>query len=181
MAYLVAAVVIVGLLGLVNMVFSFGVIRRLREHTEILNELRSGATHATMLSAGETIAAFEARSIDGEPVSSALLRETTLVGVFSAGCSPCKEQLPRFVERARAHPGGRERVLAVVVSADDAAAAPYLDDLTGVATIVREADDGPVANAMGVKGFPAVSLIAADGLVLASGLSVAAIEEPARA
>ncbi len=171
MAFLVASVVLVGALGVVNLLFSFGVIRRLREHTEILNQL-GGQPHSVILEPGQTVADFAATTVDGRPVSVNAVDGPTLVGFFTPGCTSCQTKLPSFVEYAWEHPGGRERVLAVIVGENDEDTAPYVTDLNGTAHVVRDVDGGPVHKAFGVQGFPAFALIDLDGVVLASGSDV---------
>lgn len=181
MAVLVAAVVVVGLLGLVNLLFSFGVIRRLRVHTEILDSLSQrgpgGEPLAVMLEAGSTIADFDSDTVAGERVSRDDLVGTTLVGVFSPGCSGCEAQLGRFVEYAAAHPGGRGHTLAVVVG-EEANSASYVEQLGPVARVVRESPDGPVSKALAVRGFPAFALVDGDR-VRVSGVDVGALSSAA--
>lgn len=168
MTFLVAAIVVVGVLGVVNLLFSFGVIRRLREHTEILNEI-GGRAGSVMLEPGQKVAGFEAATVDGAPVALAAAGGPALVGFFTPGCGPCSAKLPAFVELAREHPGGRDRVFAVVLSHDDAEAAPYVQDLAAVAQVVRGVEGGPMPKAFGVQGFPAFAVVDADSVVLASG------------
>jgi hypothetical protein len=176
MALLVAAVILVGLLGLLNLVFALGVIRRLREHTEILNRLGGGGGGAVMSGPGSRIGDFSATTVAGEPVSSNLIADGgLLVGFFSIGCEHCTTQLPRFVERSREHPGGRDRVFAVVVADESQDPQPYLEQLAGSARVALEEPAGPVAHAFDVQGFPAFALVDADGVVLASASDVAAI------
>src|SRR6266508_1061488 len=122
MALLVAAVTVVGALGVVNLIFSLGVIRRLREHTEILDRLAAGGGaqgESVMLRPGETVGDFVATTMDGERVSRGALVGSTLVGFFSPDCAPCEERLPEFVDHAEHHPGGRRQVLAVIVAQDE--------------------------------------------------------------
>lgn len=185
MPYLVAAVVVVGLLGLVNLLFAFGVVRRLREHTDLLDKLgnRSGGeAGAVMLEAGSTVEEFDTVTVDGDRVSRADLvasAGTTLVGVFSPGCSACEAQLGEFVEYAAAHPGGRDRTLVVVVG-PDAESASYVERLEASARVVREDRDAPggsggsLSKALGVRGFPAFALVDGDQ-VRASGFQVAGL------
>jgi AhpC/TSA family protein len=173
MAALTAAIVLVGLLGLVNLVFSFGVIRRLREHTEILDKLsqrRSGERIDAIIEVGRTVADFDTHTVDGERVSRDDLAGTTLVGVFSPGCPACEEQMGDFIAYARAHPGGRSQVLAVVVGAETESAS-YVERLEGAARVVREPVGGPVSTALAVRGFPAFALVDGD-LVSVSGFAV---------
>jgi hypothetical protein len=172
MVVLVAAVVLIGLLAVANLVLTFGVIRRLREHTELFG--RMGPMNApTMLSSGSRVGEYTATTLDGAQVSSADGGGHQLVGFLSLGCQPCTEKLPVFVERARAYPGGRGRVLAVVVGADDDGdAASYVDQLSPVARVVREEPNGPLQTVFHVQGYPAFGVIDDAGVVLTSGVDV---------
>ena len=182
MAIVVAALVLVGLLGIVNLIFSFGVIRRLREHTATLDRLSHGSAGGTeqpvMNAAGTTVGEFAASTVDGEPVSRDRLSDPTMVGFFSPSCAPCRERMPQFVERA--HQYDRDQVLAVVVAQeDDTNAAGVVAELNGVARVVREPDSGPISTAFGVHGFPALGLVGPQGELLASGFELSALPVPA--
>jgi len=182
MAIVVAALVLVGLLGIVNLIFSFGVIRRLREHTTLIDGLShggaGGAGQAVMNAAGTTVGDFAVSTVDGERVTNDELSDPTLVGFFSPSCAPCRERMPQSVERA--HQYARDHVLAVVVAPDDDADAPTLvAELTGVARVVRESDSGPISTAFGVHGFPALGLVGPQGELLASGFELSALPVPA--
>jgi hypothetical protein len=149
----------VGVLGLVNLLFLFGVIRRLREHTETLGRLdQAGDSLKAMPDPGTTIADFEANTVDGQRISSGDFAGTTLVGVFAPGCAPCELQLDPFVEYAAAHPGGRGQTLAVVVGEDDDPA-PYIEHLAPAARVVQEPRNGPVSMALSVRGYPVFALV----------------------
>ncbi|KOX16328.1 redoxin family protein [Nocardiopsis sp. NRRL B-16309] len=170
--------VLVGALCLLNLLLTVGVIRRLKEHTALIGELRSSASGAPvqiMLPAGEEVGDFSARTTDGAAVSRGTLGGETLVGVFSPGCSACAEQMPLFTELAASFPGGRDRVLAVVVG-DAEESAEEVAALTPVARVVQEAHGGDASAALGVNGFPALARIDAAGRVLASGYSVSDVE-----
>lgn len=184
MPVLVAAVVVVGLLGLANLLFTFGVVRRLREHTELLSERSGGsggevvrrlpAGHEVALVAGSEVPAYTTTTVDGEEVSSDGPAAPTLVGVFAPGCSACTEQLSSFLAFARKQPGGRDRVLAVV-SGDPDDQPPYVDQLRSVARLVVGQPGGSVTDALQVRGYPAFAVIE-DGVVRSSGFQVAALE-----
>lgn len=176
MANLVAAVIVVGLLGVVNLVFSFGVIRRLREHTEILNRLHSGPVRV-MVRAGGRVGEFSAVAVDGTAVSQPSLGADTLVGFLSTTCPACVERLPEFIRFARNHTGP---VLGVVVGNGDEAAT-LVQALDGVATVVQEPNGGPMAVAFEVTAFPAFGLLDAGGVVRASGLAPSALTATAPA
>lgn len=179
MAILVSAIVVVGVIGLVNLVLLFGVIRRLREHGDALASA-AGAAGREMMTTG-TAVDFSATTVDGRVVSTGSLTDANLLGVFSTTCAPCLSALPAFVERAAAQPGGRDHVLTLVVGDGEAEAAPFLSALAGVAKVVREPIHGPMATAFGVTGYPAFGLVDGDGIVRFSSASPAGLPEPATA
>src|SRR5579863_5118363 len=66
MLVLTAAVIIVGILCLLDMLLTFGVIRRLREHSELLRTRQFGdETPVISLSAGQVPAEFAVTADDG--------------------------------------------------------------------------------------------------------------------
>lgn len=179
MDYSAVATALVGVLAAVNLLFTFGVIRRLREHTAELAKLRSGGAgrddSAVALPAGSRIGDFLAESVDGHPVTLDSLGSRPLVGFFSPSCSPCKERLPGFVAHAASRPGGRDGILAVIAGSPDEAAA-LLEQLRPVATVVVEPDRGPVQQAFAVDGFPAF-VLAEGGRVQVSDFELASITD----
>jgi hypothetical protein len=177
MMFLVAAVVLVGLLAAANLLFTVGVVRRLREQTRELAELRSGriAGGDVALTVGTPVGEFAATSVDGHPVTLAGLGDRPMVGFFSMACSACVERLPAFLAFAAARPGGRDRLLAVVVGQADAAAS-LVRQLEPVATVVVEPERGPIQQAFEVTGFPAFVLVR-DGVAQASGYDLTPVAE----
>jgi hypothetical protein len=167
-AVLATGLVIVGAVAVLNLLLTFGVIRRLREHTDLLAN-GGGASRGvpTMVGVGESIAPFTATAVDGSLVSLDRFVGLTLVGVFAPGCEACEEKLPVFVKQAGGFPGGRQNVLALVVASDDGEAASYVDALAEVAVVVREDHDGPVSAALGITGFPSFAHV--DGGVVRAG------------
>ncbi|MET8039895.1 hypothetical protein ABZU25_03390 [Micromonospora sp. NPDC005215] len=164
MDYSAIATTLVGVLAAVNLLFTFGVISRLREHTAELAKIRSGGARDdsnVALPAGSRIGDFTAESVDGRPVALDLLGSQPLVGFFSPSCTPCKERLPGFLAHAASRPGGRDSILAVVAGSPEEAA-DLVDQLQPVATVVVESDRGPVQQAFAVDGFPAFVLVAGD-------------------
>jgi hypothetical protein len=163
---LTTVTIAVGLLGVVNLLFSFGVLRRLREHTEILSRLNSVPERA-MAPAGGRVGEFSVVAVDGTAISPQSLGADTLVGFVSTTCPACVEQLPEFVRFAKDHTGP---VLGVVVGSGDEAVT-MARALDGVATVVREPHQGPMAVAFEVKAFPAFGMLEAGGVVRASGFA----------
>ncbi|WP_431932896.1 TlpA disulfide reductase family protein [Nonomuraea jabiensis] len=160
MPYLIVAVVLVGVLCLLNLLLTVGVIRRLRKRAA------SAASAPTMqegLAIGEKIPEFAATTTDGEPISHELIEGPALIGFFSPSCQPCRELMPRFIDHARRTPAA---VLAVVVSdGDKEGVADDVERLAEVARVVVEAPHAAVQSAFQVAGYPTVFEIGADGSV----------------
>jgi hypothetical protein len=177
----IAAVAVVGALCLLDLVLTFGVIRRLREHTTMLAENRGHGLPGPPVigvAQGELPGTFAAVTRDGEHVDdSAALR---VVAFFSTRCSICPERVPPFLEYLAARHIDRASVLAVVVG-DDSEPAPYLESLAEFAQVCLEQEDGEVAKAFKVAGYPAFCLLGGDGTVLASGYDPQTLPEPALA
>lgn len=150
MAVLIAVVVLVGFIAFVDLVLTLGVVKRLREHTELL--AGAGGMPETV-AVGAEVGDFTATSVDGEMVSSALTPADTVVAFFSPTCQPCKEKLPKFTEYARSLPGGRDRALAVVVGSAEEGA-EFIERLSPVARVVAENREGPLHTAFGTAAYP---------------------------
>ena len=171
LALLTAVAVLAGALCLLNLVLTLGVVRRLREHAVLLAKLQPAAAPNPMLAVGEQVGSFETVTVDGHPVSRDALDGPTLLGIFSPNCSACAERLPKFVDLAGGYPGGRERVLAVVVG-DEHGAAAQVRALAPVARVVVEDADGAISQAMGVRGYPAFGVLDEGGHVLSAGTNL---------
>jgi hypothetical protein len=164
MTYLVGSVVLVGVLCVVDLVLTFGVIRRLRLHGTLL----AGHTphHAEeTIPVGSVVGDFAVTTPDGERLTRADLTGRTLVGFFAPDCAACHERVPEFVDHAALFPGG---VLAV------AAGGPVETEalsatLGEVARVVVERHDGGLHTAFSVAGYPSLCLLDANSTVIASG------------
>jgi thiol-disulfide isomerase/thioredoxin len=168
MPYLLAAIVPVAVLVVLDLVLTLGVVRRLRAHGELLSRLTTGGlARQLILGVGRSPATADVTTVDGGPLSTADLADT-LVGFFSPTCIPCAERAPQFVEYARGVPGGRARVLAVVVGDPDRVTA-LTELFAPVARVVVEPPEGPLSTAFEVVGFPALCLLDGAGTVVASG------------
>lgn len=174
MTIVIAAVALVAALCLLDLLLTFGVIRRLREHTALLAGVRDPGPIG--LEAGQSPGAFSAVTTAGD-----LVDNTTglrVVAFFSTSCSACPERVPPFAEYLRSHSIGRDSVLAVV-SGTTGAVPPYLDQLTEVAQVCIESADGDVARAFRVLGFPLFCVLDPDGVLIASGYEPSVLSEPA--
>ncbi|MEV7796272.1 hypothetical protein AB0O68_30440 [Streptomyces sp. NPDC087512] len=151
MSFLIALTVFVGLLCALDLVLTLGVIKRLREHTALLAKGSQPARPAIQV--GESVGRFMATTVDGAPLEPGSLHGETLVGFFSPTCRPCQEKLPQFAAYAAARSGGRDGVLAVVVTEEDDAA-EFVAALSPVARVVVEGRQGPVGTAFMAHSFP---------------------------
>lgn len=179
MPFLTAAVILVGALCVLDLLLTFGVIRRLREQNETLRTMReqqAGAEPDIALPAGSTVGEFAATATSGEQLSNAYFdgREA-LVGFFSPGCEPCKERMPQFIEYATRFEG---RVIAIAADGFGETA-DLVVRLGEVAEVVVEPEGGSLHKAFGATGYPALCLVAGDGTVLASGWEMSALPAPA--
>ncbi|MEU4211794.1 hypothetical protein AB0F13_17615 [Streptomyces sp. NPDC026206] len=151
MSIVIAALILVGLLCSLDLLLTVGVIKRLREHTELLSRKGDQAS----LTTGEEVGSFSARTVDGEAVTDEMIDTETVVAFFSTTCGPCKEKLPKFVEYARSVPGGRGRVIATVVGEGDESA-PMVAALSPVARVTAEDASGVMGEAFKVMAYPVV-------------------------
>lgn len=175
MPILITAVVVVGCLCLLDLLLTFGVIRRLREHTSMLTGTGSEPPPIGLATGGAP-GTFSAVATSGEEVSGTAGLE--MVAFFSSWCSICPERVPPFVEYLSRHHIGRNSVLAVV-AADSGTTPPYLDRLAAAALVCVEPTGGEIATAFQVKGFPAFFLLDVDGVVAVNGYDPATLPEPA--
>jgi hypothetical protein len=176
MPILIAAVVAVACLCLLDLLLTFGVIRRLREHTDLLAGARGGQPPVTGLAAGQSPGAFSAATIAGDLVSDVMgLR---VVAFLSSSCPACPRMVPPFVEYVSSHRIGRDSVLAVIAGSASEPP-PYLAQLAEAAQVRIEPADGDVIHAFRVQEFPAFCVLDSGGALIASGHDPSALPEPA--
>ncbi|MFE9613066.1 hypothetical protein [Streptomyces sp. NPDC006012] len=181
MIYLIAAVAFAGTLGALNLVLLLGVIRRLREHTDLLAPGATDGRELPVIAVGERVGEATAVTESGAEISTARLADATVVAFFAPDCRPCREKVPAFAQFARHVPGGRDRVLAVVVDAAGDGSL-FADALGEVAQVVVETPDGPLSGAFQVRAFPTVLRVARQhGAVVVAENRLAAELTPAAA
>ncbi|MCW6004250.1 redoxin domain-containing protein [Micromonospora sp. CPCC 205371] len=184
MPTIVAAIVVLTALVLLNLLLTFGVIRRLREHSE---QLAANAPTRT-IPVGATVPEFSATSERGVVVSTATLRGDGALVVFMApDCAACTEQLPAVRERLATAVGGPAAVLVVftrlraATDPNDKSAAELAESLGvagSAALIVHEPLDGTLQTTFQVAAFPAFYLVDPDGKVAAASNGIADLPVP---
>jgi thiol-disulfide isomerase/thioredoxin len=175
MPVLIAAVAVVGFLCALDLLLTFGVIRRLREHTTMLTAPRRQDVPRGLLP-GELPAGFSAVTTDGGTVTGTA--GVRLVAFFAVWCSVCPERVPSFLEYVSVNRIARDSVLAVVADGDKEAP-PYLARLEDVARVSVEPSGGAVSAAFKLESFPTFILLDSDGAVQASGWNPAELPAPA--
>ncbi len=174
MTILTAAVVLVGMLCLVDLLMTFGVVRRLREHSELLNKSHGADMPVMDLSAGDIPGSFAAVTVDGEPLSGpAGIR---VAAFFSSSCSICPERVPAFVDYVRANGIRRDDTIAVIL-AMAGESVPYADRLAEVARVCVQPPAAELATAFKVTGYPAFCVLDAGGAVQATGYDPASLPQ----
>ncbi|MEU8251406.1 hypothetical protein [Nonomuraea sp. NPDC048916] len=179
MPFLVAGMVVLGLLCLVNLVLMLAVIRRLREHTEQLAAIRAGSPAQALLAPGTSLPAFEAESVDGEPIDSRVT-SPEIVALLSTECSVCLDQLPDLVGFITDRRVGRPAAVAVIMGDDSAQAERLIEELRPIASVVRQPWGGPIEKAFEARAFPAFYL-ASEGVVRAASIAVMELDRPVHA
>lgn len=166
MPYLIAGLVLVGLLSLFNLALTLALARRLRTttpHAEAESGRRS-VDRQRPRRPGERVTAFSGR-----------FAETGLVAFLSPSCEPCQEQVPHV--QAYARELGPERALVVVVddNEDPAKVAEAIAAFDGTAQVVVGRTGDAMSTAFGVDTYPALFLINADGTVAAYDHDIASL------
>jgi len=169
MVYLAVAVVVVAAVTLLNLLFTLGVVRRLREHTELISKgLNAEGPAEGVLAAGASVPAFAAEAVDGSAVTRDSLVDGAMVAFFSPSCQPCQERLPEFLDRAGAVPSDRRQAYAVVVG-EPQDTAEMVARLNPVVRVLTGDAAAPMVEAFGADTFPALYRMAPGGVVAASG------------
>ncbi|MFD1540565.1 TlpA family protein disulfide reductase [Nonomuraea guangzhouensis] len=154
---------------LANLFLTFGVVRRLRDHTTrfaaLENPLEGG------LGVGDAVADFHAVATEGSAVSAADLHDSvTVVSFVATGCHSCEEQLPTIRSKADdAVAGGAQSMIVVVnVRGEREEADQLIAAVEGPGTVVEEPLGGSMQTAFGVKRYPSFFLVGPDGTVMAT-------------
>jgi hypothetical protein len=172
MVALTAAVVLVGTLCILDMLMTFGVVRRLREYGARLDELappRDAAAGRAI--AGElpppdhTVGDFVATTTDGRSISPGVLPAGYVAVFLAADCVSCRQRVPRI--RKWAATQDRDRVL-VLIDGQASDPADLVSVLEPVANVVVEAIGTPTTEAFAVTTFPSFCVVGDGKVVLAS-------------
>ncbi|MFD7233922.1 redoxin domain-containing protein [Streptomyces syringium] len=164
MSVLAALTIVLTVASAAHLLVTFGLVRRLRAHTDLLRQL--AGSNDRLLPPGTALPAFAGRTTDGSTVTEASLQHPAAVALLAVNCPHCRTNLPDFVAYVQGAGYPREQVLAVVATderTDPAAHKEMLDALAPVATLVSESGtQGTVAAAFGTQAFPTFYLTRPD-------------------
>ncbi|MET3987797.1 hypothetical protein [Streptomyces sp. PvR034] len=96
------------------------------------------------------------------------MSESVALGIFSAGCVSCAEELPLFKEIISGNHVRRDRVVAIVVG-EGSVADDFERSLEEVCVVVRQEVEGPVLDPLGIRNFPAFGVVAETGRIRSWG------------
>jgi peroxiredoxin len=171
-SYLAVAVIIFGALSLLNLWLTFALIHRFaRQSKQLAGMTRLRPT--PRLAPGGKAPEFAAATTVGEKKTLAdLTGASSLLGFFSVQCPPCKAAVPEFKQYASSIPGGASQVLAVISGDAGETTAALVRDLADSASVIVEPQQGPVASAFSVLGYPTFYVLDENGRIESSGATV---------
>ncbi|GAB2687228.1 TlpA family protein disulfide reductase [Nocardia thraciensis] len=168
MTFVAAAIAILAVLLIFNLLITFAILRRLRTHEERLGTLGNRPAGDGLI--GQRLPSFEAVSTRGESVSgAAIVGPDRLVAFFSAGCAPCLDQAAEFA----GYPDPDRVAIVVMESASQEDQGRILAALRDSPTVIAEPAGNAVAEALGVGRFPQLVLLDQDGVIVAARHSLA--------
>ncbi|MEO3802920.1 hypothetical protein [Nonomuraea sp. B1E8] len=162
MTLLTTAVVLLAAVVVVHLLFTFGLVARVRE---LQQHGGAPARHTSVPSPGTVVGPFSVTGVDGVTISQADLDGPVQVGFFQVGCGPCRMLSDALV----AAPPEARFVSMVQGDADAPEATERLVAKLGVlGRVALIGVDDPVLSAFEIVAFPTL-LHTHSGVVTASG------------
>ncbi|MET7875933.1 peroxiredoxin family protein [Micromonospora profundi] len=161
-------------ISLFNLVLGMGIIRRLREHTEIL----SGSGSKEGLTQPEhRIDDIAVATLGGGTFARDTLAGSTLVAFFMPGCAGCKIALPEFISEVGQGRYAGHRVIGVVNGSGEEADA-LRDQLAALVDTVVPTATRDVIKAFDSSVYPAFYVVDETGTIRQSSTKLAEIDLP---
>ncbi len=174
MPIVVAAIVILTVLVLLNLLLTGAIIRKLRTY----EGTRTAQPADPGLPPGAQVPSFTSQTVGGDEVTAAsLAQHATFVGFFSTDCSACVTAVPGFLAAARERSGdgaGDGLGTLAVVLVGRKSPDPLLAALGDDQRVVVENDQGPLVRAFSAGPTPWFFLVGRDGRIVANALTPAA-------
>ncbi|MGW2699577.1 hypothetical protein [Streptomyces sp. NPDC001340] len=164
MNFLIAAVVLVGLLCVFDLLLTLAVLRRLREHSAELGRL--GMRPNFQMYDPQVLVGTKAPELAGES-------GVRLVAFFDADCDSCHEHAAEFAAVARVH----DDTLAVVSGKGEQLR--ELLELVGPGVpVVQGEETRTLTEAIDLRAFPTFLLVRADGTITQAVTEPGALNQP---
>lgn len=171
---LTAAVILVGVVAAADLLLSFAVVRRLAA-LQARGPVPAGSAGAP--EPGHTVGEFRVGLLaGGEFTTDHLRREPAVVAFLSPTCEPCRRAIEELKQLAV--PLARPLYVLIAGSAQDGDVLAVAKQMPADARVGAIAHDDDVMKAFAVDGYPTM-VSTAQGTVLASGLRVGDVLEPA--
>ncbi|GAB2847707.1 TlpA family protein disulfide reductase [Lentzea nigeriaca] len=164
MTLLTIAVVLLAVVVAVHVLFTFGLVARVRE----LQERSGPPRNQNLPQPGTVIPSFSVTDTDGMSFTEADLDGPVQVGFFSVGCGPCRS----LTDALLADPPAA-RFVSVVDGdpTDPEATARLVEKVSALGRVAVIGADDPVLSAFGVMAYPTL-LHTHGGVVTASGIKL---------
>ncbi|MEU0878715.1 thioredoxin family protein [Lentzea sp. NPDC005914] len=161
---LTIAVVLLAVVVAVHVLFTYGLVARVRE----LQEHSGPARNQNLPQPGKVIPSFSVVDTDGIPFTDADLDGPVQVGFFSVGCGPCRS----LSDALLADPPAARFVSIVDGDLTDPEATQRLaEKVSGLGRVAVVGTDDPVLSAFDVMAFPTL-IYTHGGVVTASGIKL---------
>ncbi|HST63897.1 MAG TPA: redoxin family protein [Mycobacteriales bacterium] len=166
MSVLAAAVAVLTVVTLVNLLLLLGVVRRLRATAvpaRAADPFGLSDAEPLVLPAGSPLPDVTLPGADGTPLRlRGLADRRVLLAFLSQGCGSCHLELPRVRDlAARAAADGAAVVVVVLTEQGD----PELEEpFAGIATVTRDGLLGPLSREFGITSFPSYLVFERDAL-----------------
>ena len=170
MTLLSAAVVIVGLIAVVDLMFSLALARRIRLVAD--GDVHRNERPAPVPAVGHVVAPFETRTVSGDRLTLADFASPSVAVFATAGCSPCE----RLKDAILADPPA-EALRVFIYGATGNGLPPIATELAAISDeVVWMGTDDALPRAFGgVIGYPTL-LRVVNGVVVASGTKLGDIQ-----
>lgn len=156
----------------VNILLTFAVLRRLREHGARIVRLEGSGPAQQSEMVGRQPSPFEVVDGTGERLTEETVHDgRTVIGFFSVGCSACHSQAGPFRRAAEDHRFAADRLL-VVIDGPAGQDRELVGTLRGLGTLLEGEQAERISAAFGVVSFPAFVTVA-DGRITAAAPAVA--------
>lgn len=154
------SILAIAIFCVLNLLLTYGVIRRLRLHSERLARQETAFKPSRMA----VRSTFVAKAVGGREISYDTLRGSRVVAFLSPGCRPCEELLPKLARAIKTSGVSPDQVFAVISSGEDGEGEDaYLERLAPISTVVSRDQASIVAAAFGVRGYPFICSVSRDG------------------